>query len=109
MDSRINAKVSKLWPAHVGEALAVLAEYSGLEANRVRLAALRLCDGTLDSLRRCIEASNTDYRDVLAWAESPREMKAGAGPWPMTLEQQRARRRIREADHQEYTNWLASD
>lgn len=109
MDSRIDAKVSKLWPAQVDEAFAALSGYSGPEANRVRLAALRLCDGTLDSLRRCIEASNTDYRDVLAWAEYPREMKAGAAPWPLTPEQQRTRQQIREADQQEYAAWLASD
>ncbi|MFW5921537.1 MAG: hypothetical protein ACOCUS_06830 [Polyangiales bacterium] len=55
-----------------------LAGYDGTAALRVRLAVVVLCDGTLESVERLVEAANLDYRDVLGWAESPATMRAGA-------------------------------
>jgi hypothetical protein len=57
------------------EARRLLNEYGGetwhREAERVRLAALRIAGGDLEKLRRAIEVAKSDYRDVLMAAEYP--------------------------------------
>jgi hypothetical protein len=39
------------------------------ERERVQLAVLKLSEGNIERLRHYIEAAETDYRDVLYWAE----------------------------------------
>jgi hypothetical protein len=41
--------------------------------DRVLLAVLSLSEGDLERLRRYAEAAEADYRDVLYWAETPRQ------------------------------------
>ena len=107
MNTTIGAKVRKLWPAEAERALTLLLAYTGNEGDRVRLATLKLCDGSIESLEQLIKNARHDYRDLLAWAESPRDMKAGAAPEPMTEEQRRKRSEIHRLDREEYERWLA--
>lgn len=72
----------------------------GAEAERVAVACLKLSDGDLALLQECVKAATTDYRDVLAWAEYPRQMRLGPNAPP--AEQARARRE----DMDEYARWL---
>ena len=47
----------------------------GREAERVQLAIVALADGSLAEVERLVSAANTDYRDVLSWAEYPSSSK----------------------------------
>ncbi len=62
-------------PDRVPEVLAILNEYGTErwhhEPDRVRLAALKIAAGRLEELRIQTKLAKTDYRDVLASAESP--------------------------------------
>ncbi len=91
------------------QALALLDTYGlephELERERVQLAILKLSGGDLDQLRQAVAQARVDYRDILAWAEYPEEMSAGA-PGPDTPpEILRARG---ERDREQYEQWLNS-
>src|SRR5690349_21549292 len=63
------------------------------EPIRVRAAALKLSRGRLAELERVLDHARRDYRDVLAWAEYPEELRQPT--WRMTPAEQA---RIRAAD-----------
>jgi len=46
------------------------------EQNRVRLAILKLAGGNLQGIKQWVETAKSDYRDALAWAEYPSQMKS---------------------------------
>jgi hypothetical protein len=73
---------------------------AGVEGERVAVACLKLAGGDLVKLEEFVSAALTDYRDILAWAESPRQMRLGPRATPE--DQQVARR----ADAEEYARWL---
>jgi len=80
----------------------ILAELiSGVEGERVALAALKLSGSDLGALRRCVDAARADYRDILAWAEYPRQMRLGASAPPADLAE------ARREDAAEYERWSA--
>lgn len=58
-------------------ALAALRRYCGPETPRVHRAVLVLSGGVLARLDAMVDAANTDYRDVLYWAEYPEESTLG--------------------------------
>ena len=68
--------------------------------NRVRLAVLKLADGDLQALRRSIDS---DYRDVLAFAEYPDYMQKVS---PSAALAEVERERIIRADWMQYQSWL---
>lgn len=74
----------------------------GHEGERVALGCLKLADGDLTRLGRCVKGALEDYRDILAWAESPRQMRQGANA--PAAEQARAR----WEDAEEYARWIWS-
>lgn len=76
---------------------------SDSEAGRRRIAAaiLKLANGELNELNQLIKQANSDYRDVIAWAEYPRVFKAGFGELTDEEELQ-----ANKADWKEYQNWL---
>lgn len=82
---------------------ALLPLFDGVaESERVAVACLKLSNGDLERLKKCVRAASVDYRDILAWAESPRQMRLGPGaPAP---DQTRARRE----DAEEYARWLGN-
>ena len=49
--------------------LKLLASYSGPEGDRVRWDILELSKGELKKVGEYVKAAQTDYRDVLYWAE----------------------------------------
>jgi hypothetical protein len=46
-----------------------LSRYSGPEAGRVAWDILELSQGSVEDVRRYLQAAQVDYRDVLYWAE----------------------------------------
>ena len=102
----VEALVARLFsPEARADAASVLAQYSTQpherEAIRVRVAALKLSEGSLDRLRELMASAKRDYRDVLAWAEYPEELRSPTWRLP-TAEQAR----IRTADRLQYLAWL---
>ena len=71
------------------------------EPARVRLAILKLSEGKLDKLEYYTGIARQDYRDVLAWAEYPRQTKR----W--SLKDGPEKERIIKADRDDYEAWLA--
>jgi hypothetical protein len=47
----------------------LLASYSGAESDRVRWDILELSKGKLEKIGEYVKAAQTDYRDILYWAE----------------------------------------
>lgn len=104
----VERKAAELFPAsHGQEALRRLARYgandSGPEVHRVHLAILKLSEGDLAKLDRWIETAREDYRDALAYAEYPEQMRTGA---VFSQPDQEAYRRVLRADRQQYLDWL---
>jgi len=88
------------------DVIAILAEYATQGdggAIRVRLAALKLADGDLDSLRKHIATANRDYRDVLVVAEYPEFWKATSRVHTLPRSEHE---RLFDADWKQYENWL---
>ncbi len=71
------------------------------EGERVALACLKLAGSDSGRLQACVGAALADYRDILAWAESPRQMRLG--PTAPAGSQATARRQ----DADEYAAWLS--
>ncbi len=55
----------------------LLAEYTGTEELRVKIAVLVLADGNQDDLVDFLRCAKVDYRDVLYWAEYPEVSATG--------------------------------
>lgn len=70
----------------------------------MRLAALKLAEGSIEKLRSAIETAKRDYRDVLVSAEYP-EYSRSIGPSDAVSPGER--QRIIEADWKQYSEWLA--
>jgi hypothetical protein len=91
----------------VEEALAILAEYGPQawhrEPARVRLAALKLANGSLEGLRQAIDRAKLDYRDVLAPAEYPKYTQFGFRARRL---RSRVQQQIFSDDWQQYERWL---
>ena len=95
-------------PAERDLAAATLEEYGLLpherEPVRVRIAALKLSRGDLGRLREAIEHARRDYRDVLAWAEYPEELRSPT--WRLSVGEVE---RVRARDLAQYRDWLAAN
>jgi hypothetical protein len=74
------------------------------EAERVRLAVLKLAGDDLERLRSNVRAAKGDYRDVLAWAEYPAQIKADS--WRLPDDE---RERLVQADLAQYHAWLKQE
>ena len=83
---------------------AVLQDYgSGKHAHepeRVRLAILKLAGAELRSVEKYTGYAREDYRDILAWAEYPRQSRQRLMP------QGKEKQQMIEADLAEYEEWL---
>lgn len=82
----------------------LLGEYGSadwqLEVERVRLAILKLAEGSLEALCQILDQARLDHIDVLAWAETPHRMALDADA--DAAEQELAE----EADRRQYRAWL---
>ena len=89
---------------------AVIASLARIDAEtengraRVRLAVLKLSDGDPQKVERFVESAVRDFRDVLAWAESPNVMSLSPGVSTASSEYQTAM----AADTEQYEMWLSS-
>ena len=71
------------------------------EVERVQLAILKLSGADIERLRANVRAAKGDYRDVLAWAEYPGQMRANSWRLPESEREQ-----LRQADLAQYAAWL---
>lgn len=71
---------------------------------RMQLAILKLADKnpSIEKIIEFTEYANKDYRDVLAWAEYPRQAKN-----PIFNDSDKSRKQVKD-DLQEYNDWLNS-
>ncbi|HEX3625011.1 MAG TPA: hypothetical protein VH280_06225 [Verrucomicrobiae bacterium] len=94
-------------PENVSEVLAIIDEYGiekwHREPTRVRLAILKLAEGSIERLRNHVETAKWDFRDVLSWAEYPEYSKA---MFHIRQQSETERQRIIDADWSQYQDWL---
>ena len=77
--------------------------YEGGRA-RVQLAILKLSEGERDRLERFVRMAKRDYRDVVAYAEYPEQMRIGpVGERQLPAEEVKA---VRQRDREQYLEWL---
>jgi hypothetical protein len=106
-DDILQSKLRKLFPNPYrrSAAEATLRRYGTEsyenEPTRVRLAVLKISGGDLDLIRKNIATAKQDYRDILAYAEYPRQM--GQDSWKLPPAQNGA---LVAADLKEYEEWL---
>ena len=110
--ARVAEIVTRVWPdADLQAVMAALDEY-GMEGSergrtRVHLAILKLSEGKRERLPELVQMAKRDYRDVLAYAEYPEEMRIGfVGMRELPTEEQAA---IRRRDRAQYRAWLHGD
>jgi hypothetical protein len=103
----LEQKLGQLFPepARRASAAAELGRY-GMgdhepEAERVQLAILKLSGADMERVRANVRAAKGDYRDVLAWAEYPGQMRANSWRLP-----EPEREQLRQADLAQYAAWL---
>ena len=98
----LDRKLRSLFPDRHrrAEARAILDTY-GIENHeqepvRVRLAILKLSDANLAEIKKTIDLAKQDFRDVLSWAEYPRQSRK----WSMPDGPEK--QKLVEADRTEY-------
>ena len=70
MEQRIHERVSREFEDSDRDTVVQLLEsYVGPESDRVRWDILELSTGSVDRVRNYLKAAQTDYRDILYWAE----------------------------------------
>ena len=70
------------------------------EPVRVRLAILKLSGSDIEAVKKNTTTARQDYRDILAWAEYPRQSKK----WSMPNGPEK--QKLIKADRLEYEQWL---
>jgi hypothetical protein len=72
---------------------------------RVQLAIIKLCDEGegLSALAHNVNVANTDFRDVLSWAESSNDVALS------TSASDSDRDAAEERDHEQYLRWIEQD
>ena len=106
---KVLEKIAQYWPGvDPQEIMNVLDEY-GVESHergraRVQLAVLKLSGGQRDRLEELVRMAKRDYRDIVAYAEYPEEMRIGfVGVRRLTAEEVKA---VRRRDREQYLEWL---
>ena len=107
--SRVLSKIKKMWPdADPQEIMDLLNEYGTKSyetgRTRVQLAILKLSKGDRERLPNLVNMAKVDWRDVLAYAEYPEEMKTG--PIEMRDMSEEEAKSLRQRDREQYAKWL---
>ena len=109
----LDRKIDALWtdPAERGRVRTELQKFGTeeyeREAERVRLAILKLCEARTERVIELVAAAKRDYRDVLMWAEYPSEGQALWAVRPDLSSEERLRLEdLRRRDRQQYQDWL---
>lgn len=71
------------------------------EADRVRLDILKLAGPAMEAVKTWVKIAKTDYRDVLASAEYPNQMRSPTWKLP-----EADRLQIEAVDRRQYDDWL---
>ena len=106
-EALLASKLEKLFPESGDrlEATALLESYGQepyeQEQTRVRLAILKLAGHTpnITEIKKYTSAAKADFRDVLSWAEYPRQSKKWSAKGA-------EKQQLVEADLNEYQAWL---
>ena len=70
MEQRIIERIGREFQGpEQNRVLELLASYSGAESDRVRWDILALSKGELGKIGEYVKAAQSDYRDILYWAE----------------------------------------
>ena len=107
----IESKIKRIFPdSSSEEIMSILARYGEdkheLEKDRVHLAILKLCEEEmLDDPIKYVEIAKKDYRDVLAWAEYPNQLKHNNTTCLSSVESNK----LKELDNRQYLDWLNKD
>ena len=107
--SQVLRKIKQMWPdADPQEILGILNVY-GTESyetgqTRVQLAILKLSEGDRERLPDLVKMAKVDFRDVLAYAEYPQEMRTD--PIKMRDMPEEEAQSIRQRDREQYESWL---
>ena len=102
---RVLSVVKREFPTEDPETIVALLDAYGVEPHetgrdRVQLAILKLSQGDPEKLLYWIDIAKRDYRDVLAFAEYPGQMRAPLKLAPDLLQ------KIMEEDRTQYVAWL---
>ena len=91
-------------PEERGRVLTLLESYGAeeyeREPDRVRLAILKLAGRDPEKVEKYVHSARGDYRDVLAWAEYPNQMRVQCGLGIA------AREELIRRDREQYERWL---
>ena len=102
-------KIKNYWPAEDPEKILNILRRYGQdkyeeESPRIQLAVLKLSEGDLEKLEEFVDLAKRDYRDVLAFAEYPEEIRIGfVGMGELSEEEAKA---LRRRDREQYLSWL---
>lgn len=106
-------KLNEYWSKNVDEILFQLDSYKDKDSSkeglaRVQLAVIKLSRGNREDLIKYIEIAKQDCRDVLAYAEYPKQMKTNhLNHFNMSKEEQKESKAILKSDREQYMAWLA--
>lgn len=107
--SKVLEKAAQYWPGVDSQEVMNVLDRYGTESfekgrARVQLAILKLSEGQRDRLNKLVAMAKRDYRDVLAYAEYPEEMRTGfVGMSQLSPEEAEA---VRQRDRKQYLEWL---
>ncbi len=105
-------KLRVYWPNEVDEILGRLDDIamqgiSPRELARIQLAILKLSSGNKEELEKNIALAKRDYRDVIAYAEYPRQMASShLSHFNLSEEEQKESKAIIKSDREQYMAWL---
>jgi hypothetical protein len=102
--AKLLAKIRHVFPdSEPADVQRQLDAYAGPERVRVQLAILKLCEeDRRASPSHYVDTACHDHRDVLAWAESPQQLRPDWFSLSVT-----DRAKVVKADRQQYARWLA--
>jgi len=93
-------------PTERAEVLSVFKTYGKedheKEPSRVKLAILKLAGPDIDEIGKYALIAKQDYRDVLAWAEYPRQSRK----WSISDPDNHKKKKLLQEDREEYQKWL---
>jgi hypothetical protein len=102
-------KIQRYWPDENPQViLDILNAYGTAEMERgrtrVHLAILKLSDGQKERLPELVAMAKRDYRDVIAYAEYPEQMKMGF--IKMRQLSTNERKALKKRDVKQYADWM---
>ena len=109
LEPDVERQLARAWPSLEEQRAArpLIHSYAGAELDRVRLAMIKLSQGSLDRLQTLSAQAKVDYRDLLLWAEYPEQGRAQhLAHAPLSLAERKELRAIHARDRAQYEAWL---